>query len=144
LIIQGITKEQFALAVQKAGVAYDGNLRPLFGTEYSNTRFTARVVLGQTGYQKFGRKDTSRLAPAQRRSASSFNRQRRINAVCWHGYRDVLVELFNINPDARVYTALAKYKGKQGFYDNYPKTAYHNIGSMVSSAYMPDLCDCEA
>jgi hypothetical protein len=142
MIIQGITREQFTDAVAKAAVLYDGNLRPLFGTDYSRTRFSARVVLGQTAYQ-MGIRDTSVLAPAQRRSAMTHHGGgRRINAVCWHGYRDVLRELFAINPDARVYTMLASYKGRHGFEANYPRTAEHNVGSAMNPAHMPDLCDC--
>ena len=152
MIITGITKEQFSDAIHQVayrdglGVTehhpfpaadYGGNLRPAFGREYSKTRFSARVMLKQTGYQMGLPKE--KLAPGQRRSASS---QRRIYAVCWHAYRDVLAAVFDINPDARVYTALAKYKGKQAFYELFPETGYQNVGSMMNPAYMTDLCDC--
>jgi len=143
MIVTGITKEQFRLAVDKANVHYDGNLKASFGTDYSLTRFSARVVLDHTGYHLYGRKDTSRLAPGQRRSSSAFNQERRINAVCWHGYRDVLIEVFNINPDARVYTAMAKYRGKDSFYSEYPLTGHKNIGAPIAPVTMPELCDCE-
>lgn len=141
--ITGITPDQFQLAIDKANVNYQGNLRAEIGSQQSATRFRGRVILQSTGYQLYGRKDTSLLAPGQRRSASAFSGQRRINAVCWHGYRDVLIELFNINPDARVYTAMAKYKGRDGFEANYPATGWHNIGSMAYPVTMPELCDCE-
>ena len=51
--------------------------------------------------------------------------------------------MFDINPDARVYTGMAKYVGLDGFLDNYPPTAHVNIGSMFAPAHMPDLCDCD-
>lgn len=144
MIITGLTRGEFQTAVDKANVHYDGNLRPLFGTDYSATRFSARVVLRATGYKLYGRKDTSRLAPAQRRSSSAFGGERRINAVCWHGYRDVLVEVFNINPNARVYTALAKYRGRESFYREYPLTGERNVGASIAPVTMPELCDCSA
>lgn len=142
--ITGITPVQFQDIVAKVSDRdYEGNLRAELGSQQSATRFRGRVMLQHTGYQMFGRKDTSLLAPGQRRSASSFSGERRINAVCWHVYRDVLTELFNQFPEARVYTAMAKYKGKDGFEANYPQTAYQNIGSMAYPMTMPETCECE-
>lgn len=139
MIITGITTEQFTDAVAKAGVLYGDNLRPEIGTEYSPTRFRARVVLRDTGY-RLGL-PTSELAPGQRRSASAFGR-RRINAVCWHGYRDALREIFLINPETRIYTVLAKYTGRDAFERLYPPTADVNIGALLDPVTMPELCDC--
>jgi hypothetical protein len=139
MMITGITPEQFADAVAKAGALYEDNLRPEIGTQYSATRFRARVILRQTGYG-LGL-PTWDLAPAQRRSSSAFGR-RRINAVCWHGYRDALREVFLINPETRIYTVLAKYKGQAEFNRLYPPTAHVNIGPPVDPVTLPELCDC--
>lgn len=139
MIITGVTPDEFRQAVAKAGIAYGDNLRAEVGREYSATRFNARVVLKTTGY-RMGL-PTSELAPGQRRSASAFS-ARRINAVCWHGYRDALIELFNINPNAKVRTAMAKYLGRESFYREYPKTGYQNIGAPIAPVTMPELCDC--
>jgi hypothetical protein len=140
MIITGITREQFSDAVAKAGTLYADNLVPSFGTDYSPTRFSARVILRQTGYG-MGLPNPE-LAPAQRRSASAFDTHRRINAVCWHGYRDALREVFAINPETRVYTMFAKYKGQAEFERLYPHTAHRNIGAPVRPVTMPELCDC--
>jgi hypothetical protein len=137
MIVTGITPDQFRDAVAKAGIAYGDNLRADIGREYSPTRFTARVVLAQTG-NGLGIKNPG-LAPGQRRSWNG----RRINATCWHGYRDALIAVFDTNPDAKVRTAMAKYLGRESFYAEFPKTADQNIGSMMAPAYMPELCDCE-
>lgn len=67
---------------------------------------------------------------------------RRMPAACWHAYRDVLAEMFQRFPDATVRTSMATYKGKAGFLAQYPGTAHRNVGSAISPAYMPDLCDC--
>lgn len=137
--ITGITQQQFTQAVEKAGVHYCDNLKPEFGTAYSPNRFRARVLPKMTGYQMG--LPTEDLAPGQRRSAS-WQSQRRINAVCWHAYRDVLIEVFNINPDAKVRTSMAKYLGKESFYAEFPKTAFTVIGAPVCPFTMPDCCDC--
>lgn len=141
VIVTGITVDQFRDAVQKASVDYDDNLRALIGTQYSATRFSARVVLKTTGNQMG--LPSPELAPGQRRSSSGFNSVRRINAVCWHGYRDVLIAVFDAHPDAKVRTALAKYLGKESFYREFPATGDKNIGSQMYPARMPDLCDCD-
>jgi hypothetical protein len=60
--------------------------------------------------------------------------------ACWHVYRDVLRELFGGYPRATVSTALASYRGADGFERNYPATRHRNMGSLLSPAYMPDLC----
>jgi hypothetical protein len=67
---------------------------------------------------------------------------RRVPAVCWHAYRDVLAALFEQRPEATVRTALAVYRGREGFEACYPETAYRNVGSQMQPAYMPELCDC--
>jgi hypothetical protein len=141
LIITGVTPQQFRDAVEKAGARYGDNLTAEIGREHSPARFNARVVLKATGNQ-MGLKSPA-LAPGQRRSASAFNSERRINAVCWHGYRDALVALFDAHPSVKVRTAMAKYLGKESFYAEFPRTGDQNIGSMAAPAYMPELCDCD-
>jgi hypothetical protein len=68
---------------------------------------------------------------------------RRMPAACWHAHRDVLSAIFAEYPDATIKTAMATYRGAEGFEDRYPGTADRNIGSVVEPAYMPDLCDCD-
>lgn len=139
--ITGLSPAQFLDIVAKVSPQYGDNLRPEFGSQQSSTRFRARVVLESTGYQLYGK--GKKLAPGQRYSGNALTGQRRINAVCWHAYRDVLMALFDQFPKARVATALAIYRGKDSFYDLFPATGDHNIGSMACPQYMPDLCECE-
>ncbi len=62
--------------------------------------------------------------------------------ACWHAFRDVLAGIFLADPNARVRTSMTVYKGAEGFLSEYPETAYTNVGSMMSPAYMPEQCDC--
>ena len=42
--------------------------------------------------------------------------RKKVNAVCWHGYRDFLIELYNISGNNfRVVTAQATYNNKDDF-----------------------------
>lgn len=141
MIVSGVTPAQFIEAVEKAGAHYDGNLRAEIGREFTRKdgscqRFTARVVLRHTGFQLYGKGDD--LAPGQRRSWQG----RRINAACWHAYRDALQELFNTEPDAKVSTAFAKYHGAEQFSEKFPATGWANIGSMVQPVQYREACDC--
>lgn len=127
--IRGLTVGEFDSAVSKVSAQYGHNLITHPDShDVSNTRPScrARVWVG-----------SSREAGA-RRSWSG----RRLRAACWHAYRDVLTEVFNINPDAVVVTGLARYNGREGFESTYPGTAYTNIGSQMAPVTMPELCDC--
>ena len=139
MIVTGISSQQFREIVQKiSDTTYAGNLRAEVGREYSATRFAGRVIVVDSGAKMFGQK-IKQSAPGARRSHSG----RRIAASCWHAYRDVLAAIFDANPDARVYTAMAKYRGRDGFLASYPATAHKNVGSQFEPAYMPELCDCD-
>lgn len=140
MIVTGITPDQFRDVIAKLNVVdYQHNLTAHIGREYSATRFSCRVIPEDSGTNWTSSNDGKMSAPGARRSWSG----RRLKAACWHAYRDVILGIFHVNPDARVYTGMAKYVGLQGFLDAYPQTAHQNIGSMAQPAYMPDLCDCD-
>ena len=44
-----------------------------------------------------------------------FSRGRRLAAVCWHGHREWMREVFKSAPDAIIITALARYTGSANF-----------------------------
>ena len=67
---------------------------------------------------------------------------RKVNAICWHGFRDFLTELYKIYSDLRVFTAQITYNNKQDFELKYPDTATINIGSMVQPLNYEDACFC--
>lgn len=122
------TESDIAFVVDAIGRQnYGGNL------EIKSSRQVSRNVV------TFTIRATSSRGPGARCSWSG----RRSIAACWHAHRDVMRALFTINPDGKLYTAMATYIGRQGFEDNFEATAGRNIGSRVSPAYMPDLCECE-
>ena len=70
--------------------------------------------------------------------------RKKVHAVCWHGYRDFLIELYNISGNNfRVVTAQATYNNKDDFYSKYPSTGQNNIGSMVDPLNYEDACNCK-
>ena len=67
---------------------------------------------------------------------------RKINAICWHGYRDFLSQLYSYNSGLRVVTMTATYQNSMDFYRNYVQTGYKNIGSMIEPKFYNDACLC--
>jgi hypothetical protein len=126
--ITGISLEQFHSAVDalNATETYAGNLRVHADAHVvSANRLTARLDVRDS------------RGPGARRSWSG----RRGPYACWHAYRDVLTELFRINPDAVVRTSQATYRGALGFETTFPATGRRNVGSQVYPQTMPDMCD---
>jgi len=69
--------------------------------------------------------------------------RKKVNAVCWHGYRDFIIELYKISPDFRIVSAQATYNNKEDFYSKYPATGKNNIGSMIDPLNYEDACNCK-
>jgi hypothetical protein len=78
----------------------------------------------------------------QRTSVSYFGAGRKVAAVCWHGYRDYMIEVFNRDPNARIKTAFADYKGIESFRELYPATGHKNIGPPIAPVMMAHACAC--
>lgn len=131
MIISGVTLEEFERITRMVSrTLYDGNV----------------VVVGDTARQISANRCSARL-----RVVSSYGygarqsaRGRHQPVACWHVYRDVLASLFNVRPEATVKTMFAMYKGRAGFEESYPATAYANIGSQWEPAYVEDLCRCDS
>ena len=73
-------------------------------------------------------------AHGSRTSASG----RHMRKASWEAHRDVLVALFDVDPDATIKTALATYYGRKDFHDKFPSTGGKNIGSQVQPITMPE------
>jgi hypothetical protein len=132
MLVTGMSLETFRACVARvSGQKYGGNIVVNDYREFSGNRF--RVTLRATDSKSAG----------ARRSASG----RRGPWACWHAYRDVLIEVFRVNPKTRVRTGLAgrtggQYLGVEGFRANYPATGDINIGSQVLPVTMPECCEC--
>lgn len=67
---------------------------------------------------------------------------RKVAAVCWHGYRDFMLAVYDDSPEAIFITAMARYEGLQGFKDKFLQTGAKNIGSTFSPMRYADACFC--
>lgn len=104
------------------------------------------------GMRKDGRALRFQLKPAgetrngnhiyQRTSASGWSPERRVHAVCWHGHRDFMREVFKLNADARIKTGWADYKGQADFLEKFPETGHRNVGSIMYPVMASQVCKC--
>ena len=69
--------------------------------------------------------------------------KRKVNAICWHGFRDFFIELYKYNDSLRIVTANTTYTSVFDFYKNYNQTGYKNIGSMIQPLQYNKACLCD-
>ena len=122
MLVTGLSLDDFrAITDHVSRTDYGSNLEVHPDSQaITGNRFRARIHGRETD------------GPGTRRSWSG----RRGRSACWHAYRDVMLGVFTVAPQARAQTSL------DGFLEDYPATGDKNIGSQMQPAYMPDLCDC--
>lgn len=140
MLVYGVNASQIETAVQRVADEWDGNVQLKSLTDKSNSRG------GRASY-------ALRAADSHMSGARRSHSGRATIASCWHVHRDVLRELFKINPNARVVSGLSErtpdgkrkrtvYNGSDGFERDFPGTAWINVGSDWCPAYIGQLCDC--
>lgn len=139
MLVYGVNAYQVRIAVETVSAGWGDNVELKSLTDKSN---------GRGGRASYALRAVSSHKLGARRSGSG----RRTVASCWHVHRDVLRELFKINPDARVVSGLGQviegkfkrttYSGSDGFENDFPGTAWINVGSEWQPAYIGQLCDC--
>lgn len=132
MIVWGLSEYQITEAAEATSVKLYG-LR----SDGRGLRFTLKLT---------PRNLATGLIKWQRTSASYFeamkDNPRKVAAVCWHGHYHFMRELFRLNPEARVKTAFADYRGLESFLDLAIETGYRNIGSMAYPVQMREACIC--
>lgn len=128
--IWGLTKEELTQALLEADRQYGHNVRfKRFPTKDGRAyRLTITVF------------DSHR--PGSRRSFNSEGGIRRVAAACWHAHRDFMRMVFRANPDARIQTMLADYRGSENFEAFFPVTAATNVGSQAQPLAIGEACNC--
>lgn len=123
-----VTQHDLDRALYHTSKLYDGNV---FWNRHPERRGNAfRFTLRCVSSRGPGHRMTVRAKP------------HRLTAACWHVHRDFLRALFAMVPSARVKTAVADYRGREGFEKTFPDTAHRNIGSMMAPVAMADACEC--
>jgi hypothetical protein len=135
----GISIDDLGDIVRRVSVeSYGGNIRVGEGCQgtWSESGKRVRVVT-------FGLRCESSKGPGHRVSASAFGPRRRMVAACWHAHRDVLAAIFDANPDARLKSILADYRGRADFLASFPATGAKNIGAPIAPVRADKACECD-
>jgi len=126
-------------------------------TEKTKTGFhyTARIPLGEqvevwstrlVPDAASKRKKADDLYPAGVLVRSTFSGKgtgrRRAYAACYHAHGHFMRALFDMNPNGRIVTEVARYNGMEGFNENAPVVGYMNRGSSAQPEQYRELCDC--
>lgn len=128
--IWGLTEDQLYEALDNASYPYGHNLR---FKRYPEKRGRAYIcTLTVVNSHKRG----------SRRSLDYKGDVRRVAAACWHAHRDFMEWCFLMNPDARIQTMLADYRGLEDFQVFFPVTAGQNIGSIAQPLAISEACNC--
>lgn len=129
MFVWGVTPTQLAKIVRTISAdKYEGNVIFKNGPEMASSKKMTFTLTVKRGAQPGGRR-----APDGRKVA----------AACWHVHQDIMRELFSQFPQARLKSMMADYRGKEDFEDNFPETAWVNIGSEANPCYSGDACGCE-
>ena len=75
--------------------------------------------------------------------SENLKRYNKVSAICWHGFRDFITAMYELDGNLRFVTAKATYKNKNDFYIKFPDTAYNNIGSQMHPLNYADACLCD-
>ena len=137
----GVELEEFTRITTGISImSYDGNIivnpwaREIYRTLDGSPRIQVSLICKSSHGAGSRRSRAYRSNPSKPR--------RRTTAVCWHGFRDVLLAVFERHPEARIVTKMADYQGLEGFENSYIPTARVNIGPEADPVTYPELCDC--
>jgi hypothetical protein len=142
MLIRGITEGELQSCADAVGV----DLYDLNRVTQNRMAWRCRIVPISDKFRKF--------AVARWYILNGFNamhksfhdapkKPHRIHAICWHGHRDFMREIFKINPDASIRTSLAHYKGKDDFENKFYATRNHNISNSYYPLPYKFSCKCE-
>jgi hypothetical protein len=110
----------------------------------SGRRFRVKVSpkVGAEQRTESGRRKRGENGDSAYQRVSWDGAERRVHAVCWHGFRDFFRAVFSVEPEARFYTAYDKWLGSEDFEARFRFSGHKNIGSMFSPMLAADACRC--
>jgi hypothetical protein len=123
MIIKGMNETQIRLCASNVGV--DVDIKTL---NNKGTRHRVKVNLA--------------YGPDRERYRRISHSGRKVNAVCWHGFRDFFRECYAIEPNAEFRTALDHWKESEDFENRYRESGLRNIGSQAVPLDAANACEC--
>jgi hypothetical protein len=133
--IKGLKANEIAACAMLAGSFKLENVR----TIGNYVLFTLRMA-NCTPTRKAEREDDHHPDMRYRKLGSDMKRW--TGAVCFHGHKAFMDEIFNVNPDAIIRTMRGTYKGKDEFDRTWANNGSGNIGSMFQPVQYREACNC--
>lgn len=87
-------------------------------------------------------KDTDGDRKYQRISLNFNGNERRVYAVCWHGFRDFFRACFKQQPDLIFKTRVATWDGTDDFEERYRGSGWDEMGSTMNPIAACEECRC--
>lgn len=128
MIASGITELQLRNAAREIGVKAEISRENMKGTRWRVKLYPNREGLKQNEDAKYQREGVS----------TGY----RVNAVCWHGFRDFFRACFRQAPEAKFKTAMETWDGSEDFEAHYVESGYKNVGSMMFPRAAAEVCRC--
>ena len=92
---------------------------------------------------KLNRSDNDKYQRTGFMYSENLKRYNKVGAICWHGFRDFMIAMYELDGNLRFVTAHTTYNNKDNFYIKFPDTAYKNIGSLMNPINFGDACLCD-
>ena len=92
---------------------------------------------------KLGVASTKNGEAFYRLSPSAMRPDKKVSALCWHGFRAVIREWYAVNPSAVIITAMARYDNFYSFAAKHSASGDRNVGSAMHPRRYRDACACK-
>lgn len=141
MIASNVKRETLESASASIGVRLDITTLNQKGTRH---RVKVFPIVPDSAFTKSGRRKRGERGDAryQRTSFSFMHNERRVAAVCWHGFRDFFRAVFAIEADAKFATALDTWNGAADFEARYRESGTRNAGAPIAPVCHAEACRC--
>jgi len=144
MIAAKVTAEVLRQAAESIGVRADINTINQNGTRHRVKLYPDAWEDPENALTPGGnrRKDERGNRKYQRISASAYQNDRRVHAVCWHGFRDYFRAVYRLTPGAVFSTAVDRWQGSEDFEARYKASGHRNVGSQMAPRCAAEVCAC--
>lgn len=137
--IKGLTEQQIRACAEEAGAFRLDNVRKI-----GNFVFFTLRMRNCTPTRKAEREDDHH--PDMRYRKLGSNMERWTGAVCFHGHKEFMDAIFEMNPNAVIVTVVARYAGKEDYDRKWVGAGMRRNVATTGPAYhgtqYREMCNC--
>lgn len=117
MVISNVNNEHLIMALAEVNSYYDYNICFAYSPEPLNKKHTRFRLRLRTHSARRDKNGDYPMGCVVRES-------RGVAAACWHATRDFFTALYEVNPHAKIKTAVATYNDVHDFEGKFPSTGY--------------------